>query len=363
MITARRGTVVIYRLFDVADSISLEQASHLVQRGQTRRLDLKRLAKRQVHMPAPPLSFELGQQRLALDGQDYVIDTLARIFDFGVISVILRVSIAPGTALESLIGINARLSEHPAVELLAKDLLLQVFDELKAAMQKPYISGFVEDYTITYVEEFAEPVDIEVLGQSPVLARLLLAEDSPRGVSAEAMSDALISRFSYFPDELAIIDWNSAFIYDTQGASDISDLIEFASAQLLELRFYDDLLDREITKMYESIERLRGAWRKNQYQGLARRLMQVVLEVTDLTEKIDNSLKWVGDIYLARVYAAASEEFNLSRWQQQVERKLSLVNRVTELLTNQINADRTLLLETSVVFLIVLEVILAFVGR
>ena len=91
--------------------------------------------------------------------------------------------------------------------------------------------------------------------------------------------------------------------------------------------------------------------------------MQVVLEVTELAEKIDNSLKWVGDIYLARVYAAASEEFNLSRWQQQVERKLSLVNRVTELLTNQITTDRTLLLETSVVFLIILEVILAFVGR
>ncbi len=358
MHTIERGTVIIYRQFDVADGISLDAAAKSVQRGETRRLDLKRLSKRQVQMPEPPLSFELGQQRLGIDSGEYVIDCMARVFEFGAISVILRVAIPSGTSLDALVAMNAKISDHAAVELLAKDLVLQVFDELKAAMQKPHVSGFVEDYTVTAIEKFKEPVDIEALAAAPVLSRLLLAEDSPRGISGEALADAAQHRFSYYADELAVIDWNSAFVYDPQGGADVQELIEFASAQLLELRFYDDLLARELERMYADVGSSRGA--RGRYQATARRLMQTVFDVTELTEKIDNSLKWVGDVYLARVYQAAATQFNLSRWQQQVERKLGLMGRVTELLTTQMTTDRSLLLETSVVFLIVLEVILAF---
>ena len=35
---------------------------------------------------------------------------------------------------------------------------------------------------------------------------------------------------------------------------DVPDLLEFATAHLLELRYYDDLLDRELHRIYDELE-------------------------------------------------------------------------------------------------------------
>lgn len=356
-----RGQVAIYRQYDVADYIDLEAATAAVQKATTKRLALRRPPKAQVQMLAPPLSFELGQQRLHIDNRDFAVDCSARVYDFGTISVVLRVNIPVGTTLEALAQQNVLLNDHPAINGLAKELLARVFEDLQSSFRSPQLSGFTEDYTITCVQEFDGPVDVHELAKDMKLARVLLAETSARAISQGAIEDALSVNFSYYADELAVIDWNSAFVFDPQGDPDVPDLIEFASAQLLELRYYDDLLDRELSRMYSEIGKVRGLFKKQKLQELARRLMQLVLDVTEVTEKIDNSLKWVGDMYFARCYQGAAKQFALSRWQGQVERKLSLAARATDLLSGQITTDRTLLLETGVVLLIMLEIILALV--
>lgn len=360
-IRVQRGLVLLYRLFDVADAIDLDLAANKVQRGETRRLDLRRFQKNQLSISRPPLSYELGQQRVAIDGQDLAVDSHVRIFDIGVLSIVLKVVIPKGSTFEQLVELNARISDHPAVERLAKDLAQQVSDDIKKVMLRPKFSGFVEDYTVTFIESFVSPPSIADLAAHPLMARLMLSDNSARPIAQEALEDATEMRFSYYADELAVIDYNSAFVYDPGGDPDIPDLIEFASAQLLELRYYDDLLDRELAAMYDEVERVRGKMRKREVRVLTRRLLQVVLEVTELTEKIENSLKWVGDPYLAKFYRGAAKQFNLQRWQAQVERKVNLISKVTELLSDQINTDRALLIETLVVVLILIEVVAAFI--
>ncbi|MCC6810308.1 MAG: hypothetical protein IT381_22955 [Deltaproteobacteria bacterium] len=360
-IRVQRGMVLIYRLFDVADAIDIDRAATLVQRGETRRLDLRRFQKNQLSISKPPLSYELGQQRVAVDGQDFAVDSHVRIFDIGVLSIVLKVVIPRGATFDELVELNARISDHPAIERLAKDLAQQVSDDIKKVMLRPKFSGFFEDYTVTFIESFVETPSIPLLSAHPALPRLLLSDNSPRGISKEALEDATEMRFSYYADELAVIDYNSAFVYEPGGDPDIPDLIEFASAQLLELRYYDDLLDRELAAMYDEVERVRGKMRKREVRHLTRRLLQVVLEVTQLTEKIENSLKWVGDPYLAKFYQAAAKQFNLARWQTQVERKVNLISKMTELLSDQINTDRALLLESLVVILILFEIVAALI--
>jgi hypothetical protein len=357
----QRGMLLCYRLFDVADAIDLDLAARRVQRGETRRLDLRRFQKNMLSISRPPLSYELGQQRITVDAQDLAVDSHVRIFDIGVLSIVLKVVIPRGASFEELVELNARVSDHPAVERLARDLAQQVSDDVKTVMLRPKFSGFIEDYTVTFIESFVDAPAIPALSAHPLLPRLLLSDNSPRGISQEALADATEMSFSYYADELAVIDYNSAFVYDPGGDPDIPDLIEFASAQLLELRYYDDLLDRELSHMYDEVERVRGTMRKREVRALTRRLLQVVLEVTELTEKIENSLKWVGDPYLAKFYQAASKQFNLQRWQAQVERKTNLISKVTELLSDQINTDRALLIETLVVVLIVIEILAAFI--
>ena len=54
-------------------------------------------------------------------------------------------------------------------------------------------------------------------------------------------------RISYYPNDLAVIGWNAAFLYDTKvGAETAIQLLEYANSQLLEFRHYDELLTREL---------------------------------------------------------------------------------------------------------------------
>ena len=52
--------------------------------------------------------------------------------------------------------------------------------------------------------------------------------------------------------------WNAAFIYDTEaGAAAAEDIVEFANSQLLQFRYYDQLLDVELGKLYDELQKER----------------------------------------------------------------------------------------------------------
>ena len=53
-------------------------------------------------------------------------------------------------------------------------------------------------------------------------------------------------------EDLVVIGWTAALVYDTpEGALPVMQLLEFANSQLLELRTYDALLDRELDAIYK----------------------------------------------------------------------------------------------------------------
>ena len=52
-----------------------------------------------------------------------------------------------------------------------------------------------------------------------------------------------------------MLTWDRAFIYEPRRDSDVADVLEVANAQLLEMRYYDELLDAELPRMYDLIER------------------------------------------------------------------------------------------------------------
>ena len=63
--------------------------------------------------------------------------------------------------------------------------------------------------------------------------------------------EILQSRISYYPNDLAVIGWNAAFIYDSaSGAETAIQLLQYANSQLLEFRHYDELLTRNSSNRY-----------------------------------------------------------------------------------------------------------------
>jgi hypothetical protein len=63
---------------------------------------------------------------------------------------------------------------------------------------------------------------------------------------------------SYYPNDLAVLGWNAAFVYDSAAGSESTmQLLNYITPQLLEFRHYDDLLTRELARVYDSLEKAR----------------------------------------------------------------------------------------------------------
>jgi hypothetical protein len=143
------------------------------------------------------------------------------------------------------------------------------------------------------------------------VARLLFGESRP--LSESARRDLLSPRFSYFEDDLAVLTWNGALIVEpSTDDTDVEYVLEFANAQLLELRFYDSVLDRQIPRIYDEVAAARRGFHLigRRYSRLLAALQGRVADATELVERVENSLKVTDDVYLARIYAAALEIFS-----------------------------------------------------
>ena len=107
-----------------------------------------------------------------------------------------------------------------------------------------------------------------------------------RALSDTARQDLLRQRISHDTDDLVVLTWDRAFIYEPRGDSDVIDVLEVANAQLLEMRSYEALLDAELPGMYDAVEAARrtiSIWAPRRYANLARRLYTMVAEVMELT--------------------------------------------------------------------------------
>ena len=343
--------ILIYRLYDVADRIDLAAAeSRLSQSRGTARVKLDKVSPKSMHFTDPPLAAEAGPAELNIGGRPVTLTLGARIYDLGVIGIVGAIEVPPeathGDWLRLITAINPK-----DVNRLFRERMDSIKEALGPALKAHDLNPFVEDFTVFYFTQWNQDWD-------PV--PLLLAETGE--VSAQTRRDVLANTFSYSPDDLAIITWDSALIYQADGNTDLLDLIELANTQLLELRVYDALLSMETDKAHAEI---RQAARKTSYRRLQRyraimkRLMELTVEVTEIVERVRNTLKVTEDVYYARVYGAATDILHTGAWMDSINRKIDLIQRSYSMLSDEVVTERSNLLEVAVVILIVLEVVVA----
>src|SRR5262245_30951473 len=121
----QKGSVLCYRIFDIAEEIDLERARALLAED-SRRLKLTRAGSEYLLLPNPPLTVELARRSLRLNNGEVPVDVTARVFDHGAASVILKVPINPGTPIERLIPVADQLYDSAAVESLASEIIGQL---------------------------------------------------------------------------------------------------------------------------------------------------------------------------------------------------------------------------------------------
>ncbi len=359
------GQIMAMRLFDVAYAIDLVRAEALWTRhiaGGASRTRLAVTPPKAMAFGVPPLSIALEPVSLLINGVAITATITARLYEFGAVTLALRVR-ADGLPwrdfADRLNAVDRSLAGADGAALWSK-ALGSVRGIVGEALERPAALELTEDYLIGLVHGFDTPLTASELLARADLVPLLSGETRP--LSEAARGDLLRRRFSYYEDDLVVLTWDRAFIYEPRGDSDVADVLEVANVQLLEMRYYDELLDDELPRMNDLVETARGGLNilaARRYAGLARKLYTLVADVTELTEKVDNALQVTEDVYLARVYAAALELFRVELVTAAVHRKLAIIRETYTALYNEASSARTELLEVAILLLIFIELVLA----
>lgn len=362
MLLLNDAFVRAFRIYDVADGIRLESCRQLFEKGgaATRRLKLVREGSEYIQLSNPPLLVELGARSLTLGGLAREVQVAARVFDFGCISVALTLPLPRGTTSEALVPLVDLLTDDPAVDALALDEVNKLRRALEPAFEAPHLWEQNEGYAVVLVKALEGAPDAARVLEDPHLARLLVGEVKEPRLSGAEEREVLGEHYSYTPGDVAVIEWNAAFLYEPSGSEDLLDLLEFANAQLLELRYFDSVLDAELERVYDAIGQKKGGTiLYSPYKRMLRELMLTLIELSEFIERVENALKIVGDVYLARVYEAAGRQLRVGRWTEQVSRKHRLLQQTYTLLKGEVDTDRSLTLEVMIVVLIILEILMA----
>ena len=317
---------------------------------------------RAIVMRNPPVTFGLGEEMIRLKGREIKADVLVKVRDFGALSIIYQIPLASGISWDELIRLASELEEGSEVDTMAQQQAREITSAISTAMKKPSTWGAFEDYIIYFLEEFEDGVMAKDLLSRADVASLLLAEDKVK-ISGSTKSSLLENVYQYSETDLTMIEWNSALVIEPNGGREVPDILEFALTQLMEMRFYDDLLDSKLTHLYDSIEAKRASNWGNNYNRIYEESSSRYIEFIEFLEKVENSLKVVGDFYLATIYRGATRRFRIPDWQNSVTRKMNILAQVSNLLQGEINMRKSHWMEITIILLILYEILMAVWNR
>lgn len=355
----REGRALGFFAFDTADSIDLA-AIPGVLRPERERFVSRRPAPGYLGWTVPPVALALGERSLPLRGGSARASSSARLFDFGAISLTLSLPL-PGE-----IGALPALAEALAqseVAGFARSVLDELLAEIRPALSGPGEAALVEDYWVFWLAALDPPLSAEALlaDQRSAFAGVLALDAGP--LSRQQADEVLREPLSYSPSDLVLADWAAALVCDTDCADTLA-VMEFVNVQLLELRALDARLDRALARFSSEVHRvesLLGAWR-TPHRPAIRALSELTVEALALAERVENALKLVPDVYLARVHRRCAARLGLAAWERGVESKLAAVRQLSTVLAERSAARRAETLEAAIVALIVLEIVLALAG-
>jgi hypothetical protein len=357
----RAAQIVLFYLFDVAETIELQAIADLIGGATVAvRLAPKQATPAYVQYDNPPLSFD-GEAVGIVDTDGF--HSRFRVYDYGILSVALTRPFRGGW--KELVALGQTLLENEDLEQRAEGLCRTIAARLRPALKGYREEYLAEDYLVYVVHELDRPQSADDLlaARGGDIALMLRGERQP--LSDQETRTILGHRMSYLVDDLVVPSWSAAFVYDTPiGAQAALEILEFANSQLLEFRFYDQRLDRELAAIYAQLQRPRryDHWIGSRYAQTARHVHALLLDVNEVTDRTVNALKFIGDIYAARLFRLVADRLGLSMWKADVEGKIKTLDDLSRFVVEQSSMARGQFLELTIVLILVFELVLIFLG-
>lgn len=357
-VLVRRGKILVYRFYEIGNEVDLPKATEVMQQKQnTTRFRLDRPGKSAMVIAMEPLTVHLGAIEVNLSDSKVVAELDIRVWNYGGMSVCFHIPLPAGILWSDLVRLASWLERDEELDKLARSKARDFQNEISSAI--PVLNDWAthEDYVVYYLQEVEGiPEGAHQLFDKANVSALILAEPKDN-LSDQVKKNLRDSVLQYTQHDLALIDWNSALVIEPSGSMDVPMVIEFANSQLLEMRFYDDLLDEKLDALYKSVAGQRPGIFSNAYSRLGEEAGQIYLEIAEVVENVENSLKVVGDFYLATVFRAASTRFRFKDWQTSINEKLGNLAEVSKLLHSQVSESRSHWMELIIIALIAVELI------
>jgi hypothetical protein len=361
MPTIASATLTAFYLFDVAEQIDLAKLRTMVGGGASNaKLTTKAFAPSYLQYTTPPVVVD-GEalEMKELDG----FRVRAKFFDYGVVSLALTRRFA-GEWSEFL-GLSQIYVDNDELEQRAEKLVRRITERFHTAMTAGRATYLVEDYLVFAITHLSQPCSADDLMHNCGDQIAQIVHGERQTLSRQERDETLRNRLSYLADDLVVPTWNAAFVYDTEpGVHAALEIFEFANSQLLQFRYYDDLLDTELGRIYSQLQkRSRFEWLVGGgYSAATKHLHALFIDVNEITDRTENSLKMVGDIYSARLFNLAAARLGLSRWKANLEDKLETLDDIYRFAVEQLAISRGHFLELTIILILILELVLFFLG-
>jgi len=354
-----RGEVVYLYAFDVANEIRLERAAELLgSQSQPFAARGDRPAPRDVPL-ARPLCVELPPLATQLRGSP--LQLFVRVYEVGVISVILRVAVAGDTLAEFAPFHTPTLDDGRLLDALAREQCEEVQRRLADSLVSANSETEPEAYTVFCLTHLGKARDTNKwLAERSREVAGLLTETPCERLSESQVSEVLRLKRSFENTDLVVIDWDAALIVDLDGyAEDVLFVLELANLQLEEFRWMDSSLDRYLERAYVDLGRRRW-WRFGYMGSVLETLRRLRVDLTKLADEVTHTTKFIGDWHLARVYVLARERFHLDQWRASVEQRLAELDRLYTLTRGDVYERRMLWLEVIIVIFFAIDLVVLF---
>lgn len=353
------GNIFLFYAFDVGDEIDLNKIK------KNRLVSTKDfIASSYFKNYHIPLFFDVESlYEIPKTGEQFVKHDSAcissKVHHFGVLSFYYKISFK--SSLDKLK--TTLIDVKKEFDVRAFNDAKKTFNKTQVAIKKPRFLNLGSSYFAVQVEPLAGVSTEEYKSYYAGKIASLLRLETLR-LSGYQERDVLAATTGYSGQDMIIIDSEGSFIYDHE-YFDTLEFFEFANILQLELKYFDKLLDDKLNFFYaqQSFNVPIAAYIPllgERFNSPVSMLAQLRVDISVITERLDNSIKMAGEAYYMRVFSMLREKMGLSGWRTSINRKLDIIHDLYSVYQDRLDVVHEEILTLVIIILIAMEALIAF---
>lgn len=339
------GNIFILHAYDVGDDINLEAIE-----------DHQAIIVRPLNLPKYFKDYHVPLEVEVPHPHEHSATYSAKVHNFGAISLTYKIPFE--CTLEELRA-DINDIENKYLEYSISDASA-IFKKIRKFIVGPKFFLMRNSYLVIQIDP-TEDINIydfkEQYGN--IVASLLRFESE--NLSEYQKNEILESAMGYYKGDFIVIDTEAALMVDDEYKETL-DLFEFANIQQLELKFFDKVLNQQLSAIYE--KKLKPVTFKAYLPFVGNRSNQAVealerlkVDISVITERLESSIMTADDVFFSDVYETLESKLDLKNWQASIDRKLAIIKDVLTFYKGEIDSTKEDILSVLIIILIFIELI------